>query len=116
MDFKKINSLEVRKKMSSDLLSAHPGRVPIIISPKFENIDLQLDRQKFLVPDDLTMGKFIYQVRQEIKNLNSNQSLFFLVDNIIPPVHAPISLIYEKYKDPLDNFLYLEFTTENTFG
>lgn len=113
--FKKNNSLEERKKLSSRIISKYPDRRPVIVEPQYKDKDPKINRTKYLVPIELTMGKFISEIRKEMK-IESNQSLFFLINNILPPCNAMISLIYDKYKDPMDNFLYIKYTTESTFG
>lgn len=74
-----------------------------------------IDKKKYLVPSDLTVGQFIYVIRKRIK-LTPEQALFLFVDDgILPPVAQLMSSIYDEYKDE-DGFLYMTYSGENTFG
>jgi GABA(A) receptor-associated protein len=43
------------------------------------------------------------------------QAIFLFVKGTMPPSGASISDIYQNYKD-IDDFLYITYTFENTFG
>ena len=73
-----------------------------------------IDKKKFLVPSDLTIGQFIYVIRQRIQ-LAPTQALFLFVNNTLPATISPISVIYENNKNE-DGFLYIEYNSEETFG
>jgi GABA(A) receptor-associated protein len=113
--FKTQFSKTKRALESSRILSKYPDRRPIICErahnqPSIPNID----RNKYLVPVDLTVGQFVYVVRQRLK-LSSEQALFFNVDGEIPSSTETILNLYERHKD-CDNFLYITYMAENTFG
>ncbi|KAI5905722.1 Autophagy-related protein 8 [Candida parapsilosis] len=89
-------------------------RVPVICE-KVENSDIpEIDKRKYLVPVDLTVGQFVYVIRKRIK-LPSEKAIFIFVNDILPPTAALISTIYEEHKDE-DGFLYVLYSGENTFG
>jgi len=112
--YKKNNSLEKRSKESNRILTKHPERIPIIVC-KSTNCDLpDIDKQKYLVPKDMSLGQFIYVIRKRIK-LQANEALFILVNNVLQPSNKSIQEIYEDHKD-VDNFLYIIYSSENTFG
>ena len=73
-----------------------------------------IDKKKYLVPADLTIGQFVYVIRKRIK-LTSEQAIFIFVNNVLPPTAAMISSVYKEHKDQ-DGFLYITYTGENTFG
>lgn len=112
MDFQIKYSFERRKSESSKILEKYPNRVPIIVShqPK----EFNLDKFKYLVPADLTIGQFICLLRQHI-NLESSKSIFIFVSGNIPPSNASIRDIYYSHKN-MDGFLYFQVKKENTFG
>ena len=103
------------------------------------------DGNRYLVPADLTVGQFVYVVRKRIK-LSAEKAIFIFVNNILPPTGenptpkmchvyytyhvspyswtciwvcgitaAMMSAIYEENKDE-DGFLYMTYSSENTFG
>jgi GABA(A) receptor-associated protein len=73
-----------------------------------------IDKQKFLVPLDCTVGKFNYEIRKHIQ-LSPEKTIFLFVNNTIPPTSAMMSQIYDQYKDE-DGFLYVTYSGENFFG
>ena len=62
----------------------------------------------------MNLGQFVYIIRKRIK-LESNQALFVTVNSVLESSNILISELYEKQKDE-DGFLYIIYTTENTFG
>ena len=112
--YKKIKTTLERKRESKNVINRYPNKVPIIVE-KFDNENIpDLDKHKFIVPANLTLGQFIYVIRKRIK-LNPEKALFIFINNILPPINELISRIYNEHKDE-DGFLYIKYTTENTYG
>lgn len=112
--YKQLHSFEKRKEECIRILKKHSDRIPIIVC-KSENCKLpDIDKQKFLVPKTMNLGQFIYIIRKRIK-LDSNEALFILVNNTLKTSCESIESIYESEKDK-DNFLYITYSSENTFG
>ncbi len=53
-----------------------------------------LDKKKYLVPNDLTVGQFYFLIRKRIQ-LRAEDALFFFVNNQIPPTSATIGALYQ---------------------
>ena len=105
---------EKRIQECSRILNKHPERIPIIVC-KDENCNLpDIDKQKYLVPKDMNLGQFIYVIRKRIK-LQSNEALFVLVNYSLMPSNKSLQSIYEEHKGN-DGFLYITYSSENTFG
>ena len=114
MGYKKDNDIEFRKEESKKIRTKYPDRIPIIVE-KVHNSDItEIDKKKYLVPADLTMGQFQYVIRKRIK-LDQTQALFIFINNTLPTTSTLISQIYEDKKDE-DGFLYITYSSENTFG
>jgi len=112
--FKERYTFEERKHVANQVMAKYPDRLPIIVHRVNSTIP-DIEKHKFLVPKDITMGKFLYEIRKHIE-LKPTQAIFMFVnDNIIPPINALVSETYDKYKDP-DGFLYITYNGENTFG
>jgi GABA(A) receptor-associated protein len=112
--YKNKNSFDKRKQESTDIINKYTGRKPIIVQ-KYEKSDMQdIDKCKFLVPDELSMTQFMFIIRKRIK-LESSQSLFLTINGSLVPSNRCISELYEELKDE-DGFLYVTYTNENTFG
>ena len=73
-----------------------------------------LEKSKFLVPENITYGEFLYIIRSRIQ-LGAEKALFLFVNNTIPSATENMKDIYEKNKD-VDNFLYCFYSSESTFG
>ncbi|KAJ0575062.1 putative autophagy protein Atg8 ubiquitin [Helianthus annuus] len=114
MVFKLQHPPEKRRAESTRIRDKYPDRVPVIVE-RAERSDLaDIDKNKYLVPADLTVGQFVYVVRKRIK-LSAEKAIFVFVKNMLPPTAALMSAIYEENKDE-DGFLYMTYSGENTFG
>lgn len=112
--FKEKYDEEVRLAESFRILNKYRDRIPIIVE-RCSNCKLpHIEKQKFLVSKDLTLGQFIYIIRKRIE-LSSEQALFVMIENSLAPNNKTLSELYDTYKDK-DNFLYITYTSENTFG
>ncbi len=99
------------------VLNKYPDRIPIVVNRSYnasENTPY-IDCQKFLVPEDLTIGQFMYVIRKRIK-LAPHQAMFLFINETIPPIGSLISTVYEENKDEETLFLYVTYSLENTFG
>lgn len=112
--FKKRVTFENRKEECDRIMNKYTHRIPIIVS-KCNNSKLpMIDKEKFLVPKDMNLGQFIYIIRKRIQ-LDSKEALFVLINNSLQPSSKLIQDIYESQKDE-DGFLYIVYSSENTFG
>ena len=74
-------TIEELQDESKRILEKYPDKIPIIISTKDDNITV--DKNKYIVPRNITMGQFIYIVRKKI-SLGPGQALFFFCDKKLP--------------------------------
>jgi GABA(A) receptor-associated protein len=115
MNFKINNTFENRRIEAINIMKQYPSRVPIICKKcYYDNTVPDINKYKYLVPRDLTVGQFIYTIRCRLK-LSSEKVLFLVINNIIPSTSELIGNVYNQYHDA-DNFLYITYTSENTFG
>ena len=114
MDFKDETSLEKRKEESKRIRDKYPDRVPVICQKDPRSNIPNLDKKKYLVPQDLTIGQFVYVIRKRI-NLTPEKAIFLFINNQLPPTAALLSSTYDANKDE-DGFLYITYSGENTFG
>jgi len=54
----------------------------------------ELDKKKYLVPSDLTVGQFYFLIRKRI-HLRPEDALFFFVNNVIPPTSTTMGALYQ---------------------
>ena len=112
--------------------------MPVIVerAEKAEKSIPDIDKKKYLVPSDLTVGQFVYVIRKRIK-LSPEKAIFIFIDNRLPVRTPPfsshrslltrftllniqasaslMSTVYEELRDK-DGFLYIKYSGENTFG
>lgn len=105
---------EKRRSEAQRIRTKYADRIPVICE-KDERSDIpDIDKKKYLVPQDLTVGQFVYVIRKRIK-LSSEKAIFIFINNVLPPTAALMSKVYNDYKDE-DGFLYVQYSGENTFG
>ena len=113
--YKTNRSFEARLTESRKIRDTFPGRIPVIIEKADRSGEIPtVDKNKFLVPADLTLGQFIYVVRKRLA-MPPEKALFLFVNNTLPPTGALMRELYAQYADP-DGFLYSTYGGENTFG
>ena len=113
-DYKKEKSFEYRLSESTKIMEKHPDKIPIIVSKCSKSHLNNIDKNKYLVSNDMILSQFIYTIRKRIK-LEASEALFFFIDNTVPKNGAPIGELYNLHKDK-DGFLYITYNSENTFG
>lgn len=98
-----------------------PGRVGVIVerSRRARSILPPLDRSKFLVPLDLTVGALMLVIRRRMA-LGPEQALFMFVSGprgkaVTPPSSATMQELWSAYRGE-DGFLLMTYAAEATFG
>jgi len=113
-EYDKVTPLEKRQKEVETIREKHPDKIPIIVEAK-PSSKLSISKKKFLVPEDLTVGSFMFQLRKRM-SLGPEAALFiFINNNVIPPSGSLLGEVYKKHKD-VDGFLKITFCEENVFG
>ncbi|XP_018493517.2 autophagy-related protein 8h-like [Raphanus sativus] len=112
--FKEQFSADERLKESRNITAKYPDRVPVIIE-KYSNADLpDMEKNKYLVPRDMTIGHFIHMLSDRL-HLDPSKSLFVFVQNTLPQTASCMDSLYNTFKEG-DGFLYMTYSTEKTFG
>jgi len=107
-------TIEERCRESKRVIDKYNDRVPVICEKSIYSNLPDIDKKKYLVPIDLTIGQFLYVIRKRI-NISSDQALFVFVNNTVPTTGALLSQVYKENKDE-DGFLYFTYTGESVFG
>ena len=106
--------INLRKIECKKILLKHPDKIPIIVE-KNDNCEFkEINKKKYLGPNDMPINQFIYIIRKRIE-LGPSQSLFVMINNKLIPNGKMLGEIYEDEKNE-DGFLYMVYTSENTFG
>ncbi|RYR39615.1 hypothetical protein Ahy_A09g045177 isoform A [Arachis hypogaea] len=102
-----------RLEESRDIIAKYPDRVPVIVE-RYAKCDLpQLEKKKYLVPRDLSVGHFIHILSSRLR-LPPGKALFVFVKNTLPQTATLVDSVYQSFRDE-DGFLYMYYSTEKTF-
>jgi GABA(A) receptor-associated protein len=113
--FKKENNLEKRKSEASRIAIKYPTRIPIIVEVHNKDAEkISLDKTKYLVPFELTVGQFLFIIRKRTK-VEKNEAMFLFFNGKLIPVSSVLGSTYKEYRD-IDGFLYATMALENAFG
>lgn len=113
--FKESHSFAIRKAESEKIIQKYDGRIPIIVERENTcKLLPEINKNKFLVPSDLTVQQFHYVIRRRLE-LNASDAIYIFCEGSILSSSASLESVYEKHRDP-DGFLYVFYSGENTFG
>uniref|UniRef100_A0AAQ4S1C7 Zgc:92606 n=1 Tax=Gasterosteus aculeatus aculeatus TaxID=481459 RepID=A0AAQ4S1C7_GASAC len=101
--------LEVRRAEGERVRAKHPDKIPIIVERSTRSRAPELDKKKYLVPADLTVGQLCFLIRQRV-SLRPEEALFFFVNNSLPPSSSPLSAVYEV-TEPVQTYVTLTINT-----
>lgn len=113
-EFKKKYTYDQRKSEASRVCAKYRDRIPIIVEQEKSSRMPLLDKRKYLVPDSMTVGQFMYILRKRLR-LSPDKAIYMFFGNNIEPNSKELSEVYEKHRDS-DNFLYASIGAEKTFG
>ena len=99
---------------ASRIRAKYPDRCCVVVT-KAPNSDApDIDRHKYLVPGDISVGQFTYVIRKRIK-VNPEKAIFLFVGGVLPATGDLMAAVYAERKSS-DGFLYVTYSSENTFG
>ncbi|KAB0791205.1 hypothetical protein PPYR_03005 [Photinus pyralis] len=112
----KGKAIEIRKEEVMAIRNRFPTKIPIIVQ-RFtkENYLPQLDKSKFLVPQEITMSQFLTIIRNRM-HVGSSQALYLLVNNkSLVSLSLTLAEVYTEYACT-DGFLYITYASQEVFG
>ncbi|XP_018566205.1 microtubule-associated proteins 1A/1B light chain 3C-like isoform X2 [Anoplophora glabripennis] len=113
---KPVNAVGVRKEEVLAIRSRFPTKIPVIVQryPKESSLP-EMDKSKFLVPQEITVSQFQTIIRNRIK-LNPNQALYLLVNNrSMMSLSLTLAEVYTIHAH-CDGFLYITYASQDVFG
>ena len=114
MGFKNDYSFEDRCDESKRILIKFSQRIPIICEKNKKSKLLDIDKKKYLIPIDFTVGQFMYVIRKRLL-LPPDKAIFIFINGTIPSTSSTMIHVYDMNKDS-DGFLYITYDDENVFG
>jgi len=89
------------------LKSKYPDRIPVLVN------GINIDKKKYLVPHNFTIGQFVYIIRRRI-NIKPEQAIFCMIKyencSVVPKPSDLVSQ-YER-----GDYLHIYFVYENCYG
>ncbi|CDP17024.1 unnamed protein product [Coffea canephora] len=114
ISFKDQFTFEERCAESQEMMAKYPDRLPVVVE-KYLKTDLpDMEKKKFLVPRDMSVGQFIHVLSGRL-HLAPGKALFVFVENTLPQTSSLMQFVYESYKEE-DGFVYMCYSSEKTFG
>lgn len=129
--YKERTTWDERKALSARLMSQHPDRVPVVVHAMH---GLRLKQERYLVPSNIMLGRFMSEVRQHAYTvapsyspdsisvdvrapLTPEKGIYLMVGEkqVMPCVSASMQDVYNVHKDG-DGLLYMTLCAESTFG
>jgi GABA(A) receptor-associated protein len=110
---KAVNTIKKRKiqtiseEEAGKLREKYPDRIPVVVNTTG---DLVINRSKYLVPDDLTLGEFIIVLRKRI-NIKACEAIYMFINGKIYPSNMQLKTICGE-----SNFIRVSVAKESTFG
>ena len=114
--YKSDFSLEERKQESARILRDHPNRMPVICEKAPNSTLPDIKKTKYLVPGDMSVNQFHFLIRRNL-DLNEASALYLITPKGVTLTgDKTIMEVYNNNKDKNDNFLYLYYASELTWG
>ena len=114
-----LGNKEKRAKLKASiekLKEKYPGRVPILVmKSKHDKILPNINSNKFIVPEDITVSDFMQVVRKRIEVGQESSMFLFVNEKVLPCTSDSIGKLYSEYKNKED-VLEIYYCGENTFG
>lgn len=106
------------EKTLKEHLEEHPDKVVVICNKLEKAEDLQLNRNKFLIDKDCPIARLNAEIRNQLKQKTkmSNKSIILFYKNTVFSGNTSIGEIFQKHNINVNEPLYIEYCTENTFG
>ncbi len=99
----------------NEIMIRYPDRVPVIVTRNKKPTTPEIDKHKYLVPMDITVGQFLFVIRKRI-SLTPDRALFLFIDGELINNSEHIGLVYERHKSKKDKCLHIVYSCENTLG
>ena len=110
----KAQPLERRLAEARRIRAKFPGRVPVICEAAPGCTLPDIDKAKYLVPEELTVGQFMFVIRKRMV-LPPTVAMFLFTNGRLAPTNGLMSQLYARHKSD-DEFLYVVYDGEHTFG
>jgi GABA(A) receptor-associated protein len=113
--YKQNTTFQDRRNEVDRIFKKYPDRIPCFIYKNPKSTLQSVEKNKFLIPNDITIPQLHCVIRKRIK-LDPKEGLFILInEETCMNSTRTLEYIYDEYKDQ-DGFLYICYSSENVFG
>lgn len=115
--FKNKRDFEKRLEETTNIKIKHPSKCPVVVQRSHKETEIEeIDRNKFLVPPEMSLHGLLYIIRKRLRLHNDSQALYLFTEKgVLFTTNILVSQVYDTQKDD-DGYLYLFYNSENTFG
>lgn len=104
-----------RKAEHENMMRKYPTRTCIFLEKSRGSKLPEIDKNKFLVPNDLSVGQMMHVIRKRL-SLDATKAIFLFTEhNTVPMTVQTIGELYKQHANE-DGFLYMTYNTEDAFG
>ena len=114
LPFRHRLTCEQRIKEYRKIRDKKPEYTPVIVE-RGNRETPQIDKEKFLVHDNLVVSQFLHVLRRRL-SMKSSDALFLLCNNRVLVGEQTLKHISNTTPPSEDGFLYVTYTLENAFG
>lgn len=113
--YMKAKTFEERKAEHENMKKKYPNRTCVYLEKARGSKLPDIDKNKFLVPNDLSVGQMMHVIRKRL-TLDASKSIFLFTEkNTVPMTMQTIGELYKMYANE-DGFMYMTYNAEDTFG
>ncbi len=105
---------EIPPESFERMRAKYPNAVFVYVSLARNSNLPPLDKQKYVVPKNTTVGQFMYIIRRRLQ-LSSDRALFIFANDMLPTSSQTMAEVYQQYKSA-DGILRVVCTSESVFG
>ena len=110
------NTVPKNREEADRIMRKYQDRIPVIVTKnKNSTTTPDIDKHKYLVPVDLTIGQLQFVIRKRL-HLSPEKGLFLFIDSTAVCHSELVSSAYERDHDREDGFLHVVYSCENVFG
>lgn len=115
--YKKQNpNAEQRKNECISITKQFPDKIPIICEKDPKSKMTELSKTKYLIHKEFTAGQLIFIIRKQITLEEKYAFFLFVGERRTITSDTLLFDLYERYKDPEDGFLYINYSEEQVWG
>jgi GABA(A) receptor-associated protein len=105
--------MPVTEKEISALREKYPNNIFVFVEKSGKTDLPPLDKHKYIVPKDMTLGSFMFMLRKRI-TLPPEKAMYLFVGNMLPPSMTRMGELFAQHGS--DGYLKITIAAESTFG